>query len=615
MKYGIIVLILFGNLVLNAQDCYWQQKVDYKMDIDFDVEENQFDGHQILKYTNNSPDTLHKVFYHLYFNAFQPGSMMDERSRTISDPDRRVGSRIAELLASEIGYQKIESLKQDGKPLKYIVEGTILEVALNEPILPGKTTVFDMKFKGQVPIQIRRSGRDSYEGIDFSMTQWYPKLSEYDVQGWNANPYIAREFHGVWGDFDVSITMDSKYIIGATGILQNPQEIGYGYQAADSQEPKRKKEITWHFKAENVIDFAWAADRDYKHISKVAHDGTMLHFIFQPAEGASENWALLPSIMDEALKFINANYGKYQFPQYTFIQGGDGGMEYPMITLITGGRNLNGLVGVSVHEWMHSWYQFMLATNESLYPWMDEGFASFASSEVMNHLRKIGKISGNAVDNPHAGTTQSYVSFSKSGLEESLTTHSDHYATNSGYSRGAYTKGSVFLSQLEYVIGEKPFRRGLLRYFNTWKFKHPTPNDLIRIMEKESGIELDWYKEYFVYTTKTIDYGIVNVEKQGKMTKIGLSKIGLMPMPLDIEITKKDGTKEMHYIPMAIMRGEKEFSKGTNVVIEKDWAWTNSSYSFIANVDHSEIESIKIDPSGRMADTDISNNELIIKQE
>jgi len=615
MKKLIFGIFMLGWVGSQGQVGYWQQAVDYKMDIDFDVNEHRYEGQQVITYTNNSPDTLHKVFYHLYFNAFQPGSMMDERSRTIQDPDPRVGNRIAELKEDEIGFQKVKELTQDGSKVDYDVEGTILEVKLAKPILPGGVTKFEMAWDAQIPLQIRRSGRDNAEGVSYSMTQWYPKLAEYDYMGWHANPYIGREFHGIWGDFEVNINIDSKFVIGATGMLQNAQEIGHGFQASDIRQPKLKNKVTWNWKAENVIDFAWAADPDYKHISKIAHDGTMMHFIFQPGEETSENWSSLPKIMDEALRFMNATYGKYQFPQYTFIQGGDGGMEYPMITLITGKRSLGSLVGVSVHEWMHSWYQFTLATNESLYPWMDEGFTSFATSETMNHLIKKGLLPGEYKENPHVGNTMGYAMFSQSGMEEALSTHSDHYNTNTAYGRGSYGKGSVFLSQLEYVIGEKAFRSGLLRYFNTWKFKHPTPNDVIRIMEKESGLELDWYKEYFVNTTKSIDYGISKVQAAKGGTTISLERVGEMPMPIEVEVRKKNGTSELHYIPMRLMRGEKAFTKvkGRKVMTHEDWPWTHKNYEFHIKTKESEIESIKIDPSLRMADVDVNNNERLYR--
>jgi len=225
MKYNRNLLTLLCVITLatvgQAQYGYWQQEADYVMDIDFDIEKHQYKGEQTITYTNNSPDDLDKLFYHLYFNAFQPGSMMDVRSRTITDPDKRVGDRIAALSPEEIGYIKVKSLKVNGKKVKFVTEGTILEVALATPIRSGETATLEMKWDAQVPLQIRRSGRNSSEGIDYSMSQWYPKLSEYDFQGWHPNPYVGREFHGIWGDWQVNITIDSKYILGATGELSN----------------------------------------------------------------------------------------------------------------------------------------------------------------------------------------------------------------------------------------------------------------------------------------------------------------------------------------------------------------------------------------------------------
>ena len=196
---------------------YWQQHVDYQMDIDMDVNNYQYKGKQKLVYTNNSPDVLNKVFYHLYFNAFQPGSEMDVRSRTIADPDPRVGDRISKLKPNEIGYIKVNTLKQNGMALNYNTVGTVLEVDLATPIQPGESVTFNMDFDAQVPLQIRRSGRNNKEGVALSMTQWYPKLAEYDFEGWHADPYIGREFHSVWGDFDLKLTIDKNYVVGGTG--------------------------------------------------------------------------------------------------------------------------------------------------------------------------------------------------------------------------------------------------------------------------------------------------------------------------------------------------------------------------------------------------------------
>jgi hypothetical protein len=612
MKKSILfAALLLGSISLMAQADRWQQRAEYEMEIDFDVKKHQFDGEQRLTYFNNSPDTLHKVFYHLYFNAFQPNSMMDVRSRTIKDADPRVGGRIQELSADEIGYQKVKSLKVDGKKADYEVVGTILEVSLPEPILPNSSVVFEMDFEAQVPVQIRRSGRDNAEGISYSMSQWYPKMCEYDYQGWHANPYVGREFYGIWGDFDVKITIDKDYIIGGTGYLQNPNEIGHGYAPEEKVNRPRGKRLTWHFKAPKVHDFMWGADPDYTHDTFTRKDGTVLHFFYQKNERTEEQWAQLPRVMDRAFDYINEHYGQYPYKQYTFIQGGDGGMEYPMGTLITGERSFPSLVGVSVHELMHSWYQMMLGTNEALYAWMDEGFTSWASSNVMNYLRKEQLLPGMAVDNPHLGSYMGYINFSNSGLEEPLTTHADHFVTNSAYGVASYVKGAVFLEQLKYIIGEEAFEKGMLRYFNTWKYKHPNTNDFIRIMEKQSGLELDWYKEYWVQSTHQIDYAVQSVEDGGRGSVITLEKVGVMPMPFEVEVAFTNGEQKRYYIPLQVLRGHKPLN---GMELSADWPWTHPTYELRVDVPADEIKTVTIDPDRGMADIKQDNNRYEAKE-
>ncbi len=600
---AIAILSCSTGVLLIAQPDRWQQEVDYQMDIDFDVTTHQFTGNQKLRYTNHSPDTLHRAFYHLYFNAFQPGSMMDVRSRNIADPNPKVGSRIVALNEEEIGYLRVDDLTQDGAKVEYREVGTILEVELAKPILPGEEVVFEMDFHAQVPIQIRRSGRDNAEGIAYSMSQWYPKLCEYDYQGWHANPYVGREFYGVWGDFDVKITIDSDYIIGGTGYLQNPEEIGHGYLPEGTPEPNRGDKITYHFKAPTVHDFMWGADPDYKHTTLTRKDGTVLHFFYQTGRDYDIQWEKLPGIMDKAFDFINASYGQYPYDQFSFVQGGDGGMEYPMSTLITGDRSLGSLVGVSIHELFHSWFQGVLGTNESLYGWMDEGFTSYGTVETQNWLADQGVIDyRKPSENFMKRTYNSYFEYMESGLAEPLTTHADHFYTNYGYGRAAYTKGAVFLAQMRYIVGEEAFRSGMLRYFNTWKFKHPNDNDFIRIMERESGLELDWYREYFVFTNKSTDYSVKEVETTDGKSTISLENAGLMPMPLDVKVVMADGAEKLYSIPLRIMRGHKQ---APGMEFLPAWPWTNPEYRF--EVDGTVSEVI-IDPNEGLADLDRSNN-------
>ena len=605
---GFVMAMLMSSFAFGQTD-RWQQAIKYEMEIDMDVKTHQFEGEQKAVYTNNSPEQLNKVFYHLYFNAFQPNSMMDVRSRTIKDPDRRVGDRISKLAEDEVGYQKIKSLKQDGKAVDFEVVGTILEVNLNKPIGAGETSTFEMEFEAQVPLQIRRTGRDNEEGISYSMAQWYPKMAEYDYQGWHSNPYIGREFHGIWGDFDVKITIDKDFILGGTGYVQNPNEVGHGYQE-DGVKPGKGKngKKTWHFKAPKVIDFMWAADPDFTHTKAQVPDGPELHFLYQMNDKTKENWEKLPEYTIKAFEYANKTFGKYPYEQFSVIQGGDGGMEYPMSTLITGERSLGSLVGVTVHEMFHSWYQGVLATNEALYEWMDEGFTSFASSETMNVIMNQGD------ENPQSGNYRGYLSLAASGYEEPMSTHADHYVTNFAYGRAAYSKGATFLGQMRYIMGEDVFYPAMRTYFEDWKFKHPNDNDFIRVMEKESELELDWFKEYWVYSTKQVDYGIKSVfEKDGK-SFVTLEKVGEMPMPLEVTVSYNDGSTEIVYIPLRIMRGEKSFDKDANVKVLPDWPWVFPTYTFELNQPASNIKSMVIDEKEGVADVERANNSFNVEK-
>ena len=603
-KIFLVTIYLFINFHFLAQNSYWQQEIKYDIEVDFDHKMHQFNLSQDITYSNNSPDDLEKVFFHLYYNAFQPGSMMDVRSRTIKDPDSRVGERIYRLKPSEIGFQKIISLKNEkGHDLKFNEQGTILEVFLEKPLRPGKKIKLSMLCHSQVPVQIRRTGRYNQENVAYSMTQWYPKMCEYDLEGWHSNPYIGREFHGVWGEFNVTINIDSSFNLGGTGIIQNPNEVGFGYENEKFRTKKYfNNKLKWKFNAKNVHDFAWAADPFFIHEKSKLSNGTVLHFLHKD-DSLNENWKLLQPYAVKCFEFMNKNYGVYPYKQYSIIQGGDGGMEYPMCTLITAEGSFRGLVSVTVHESIHSWFQGLLGTNESKYEWMDEGFCTYAQYEVLNYLY------GKKQLNPLARQYKSYNRLANSNFQEPLTTHADFYNLNYVYGVNAYNKGSIFLNQLGYVIGTRNLKSGMKKYFDQWKFKHPKPVDFKKIMEQESSLELDWYFEQFITTINKIDYSIYSVESNEGKTKIIIEKIGRIPMPLDISITNIDSTVSWFNIPLRIMRGAKGVDMiGDNVTIKSDWPWVYNFYEFEVDVPKEEILKIEIDASTRLADVFRENN-------
>jgi Peptidase family M1 domain len=614
------ILSSFGTIVAQSSS-YWQQQVDYKMDVVMNVKNYQYKGKQELVYTNNSLDTLKRVYYHLYNNAFQPGSEMDIRLQNIKDPDARmvqkvkVGdkevkeSRIKTLKPNEMGYLKVSNFKQDGLIANAKTVGTLLEVTLAKPILPHSKTTFTLDFDGQVPVQIRRSGRNNAEGVELSMAQWYPKIAEFDFEGWHANPYIAREFHGVWGNFDVKITIDKDYVLGGTGYLQNNNQIGHGYEDAGVTvvHPKNTKTLTWHFYAPMVHDFTWAADKNYLHDIVKGPNNVDLHFLYKNNPKIIENWKVLQPLMIEVMEYFNKTVGDYPYKQYSFIQGGDGGMEYAMCTLILGEGKLEGLVGVATHELGHSWFQHVLASNESKHYWMDEGFTSYIEDLAINEIAEVKK------ENPFEAAYKAYYQLVQSGKEQAQTTHADRYDENRPYSISAYSKGELFLTQLGYIIGQENLDKTLKKYFTDFKFKHPTPNDIKRTAERVSGANLDWYLIDWTQTTNTIDYGIKEVKDEANSSKIILERIGRMPMPIDILIEYTDGTKESFYIPLRMMSFEKENpsrSIGTAIkrTVLSDWAWAYPTYEFSISKNKTAIKKITLDPSGLMADVKLADN-------
>ncbi|MEO5501042.1 MAG: M1 family metallopeptidase [Ginsengibacter sp.] len=619
MKKNLSLFLFFTlcfSLLTQAQPDRWQQGVSYKINADLNAETNLISGIESLEYYNNSPDKLDRVFFHLYWNAFQPGSEMDVRSQELGkitingkpDWDTRVKDRISKLSPSEIGYQNIKSLKMNGVAQPFKVHGTILEVMLTKMIMPKSKVVFDLVFEAQVPIQIRRSGRDNAQGVRYSMSQWYPKMCEYDYQGWHPAQYVAREFYGVWGDYDVTIKIDKTYKLGGTGVLVNANEIGWGYDKPGSELKNiSSQKRTWHFIGKNVHDFVWAADPTYEHLVRVK-DGIMLNVIYKKNDSLEQRWKTVADAAVIVLPYIEKRFGKYAYPQYSFIQGGDGGMEYPMATLIVGPS-----LGTVFHEWMHSWYQMMLGTNENQHPWMDEGFTTWAESKVTayyNSETNKQPAKDSLLPLHLAGAYKGYFSLVRSDLAEPLSTFSDHYNTNVAYGINAYSKGAMFLEQLGYIVSDSTRDKIMLEYYKLWRFKHPNPWDFIKVAEDVSGIQLQWYKEYWINTIKTIDYGIDSLWQEGNISKIRLRRIGEMPMPIDLQLTFKDNKKEMHYVPMDLMLAGKPAETKEKRVVHTEWNWTNPTYTLEFNRPLNELIQVEIDPTKRMADVDQKNNVL-----
>ena len=604
MKKLLFITVLLISPFALSQKNYWQQHVDYKMVVDVDVEKHTYIGTQRLVFTNNSPDKLDRVFYHLYFNAFKPGTDLEQNSRYSTDDSRTMSNNILMLDEKDWGDVQIKSLKQDGVNVKFKVEETILEVELDKPLGSGASTVLEMEFFVQTPAMIRRSGKNSEDNVAFSMSQWYPKLCQYDDEGWHANPYIGREFYGIWGDFDVTINIDKNYTVAGSGYLQNPELVGHGY-APLKKGVKHGDKISWRFIAPNVHDFSWAADPNFTHDYIDIDGGPRMHFFYKADSKYVDLWREFQPNSAEFLKFFSNTIGKYPYKQYSVIMAGDGGMEYAMCTFIdgVGHPTLRSLYSVTSHEIAHTWFQFLMATNESKHSWMDEGFTSYIDDVALNVVLKEGK------SLPNAKAYSDYFRWVATGLEEPMTTHADRFKYNTGYGMSAYDKGSIFLSQLQYVIGKDNFDKTLKKYFDDWAFKHPKPNDFIRSAENVSGLELDWYLLDWAQSTMTIDYSVNSLYGVDNKTKVVLKRIGQMGMPIDLRVELISGEILDFNIPMTKMRGHKPTEKST---LLKSWSWAKPYYELWIDVDSKNISEIIIDPKNEMADINRDNNQLVL---
>jgi len=606
-------LFLLTGTLYSQQGPYYQQQAKYKMEIDVDAANFTYNGKQSLSYTNNSPDELKVVYFHLYWNAFRAGSMMDQRVQNqVPNGDSRLQqngvSRLASIPAEEAGAQNIHWIKQGNKSLKFEVQETIMKVTLAEPIKPGSTTQFTMEWDAVIPKQIRRSGRNNREGIDMTMTQWFPKIAEYDYDGWATFDYIGREFHAPFSDFDVQIKIDKEYVMGAGGTLLNPGEVK-GYVPNANVKSSSEGKATWKWSAKNLLDFAWAADRDYTVEQFTVLGGPEVTYVYQKSDKTAF-WELSKPHITKFFQIMNATFGPYQYPTYSFVQGGDGGMEYGMTTMILGEhRSLESLVGLMVHEGAHMWFQHMLATNESMSPWMDEGFTSYAETLVMSQLFPPKQ----PQPNPFVGSIRGYANFTKTGKEEPAVYLADHHDDGRAYSIASYVKGETFLVQLGYIVGEPTLKLIMKEYFNQWKMKHSTGRDFMHIAQKLSGMDLKWFYHYWINTTKTIDYAVKNVQYDVSSTTITLQNKGQVPMPIDFSILTKDNIVINYHIPMNMTREWKANDIYGSFATLPYWPWTQNEYSFTVPFTKEQIEALGIDFSQRLADINPEDNTMEVK--
>jgi len=602
----LLALLFLPSILLG-----WQQRVHYAMDITLDAENHSYTGTQRLVYHNNSPDTITEVYYHLFYEAFKPGSMMDLRDRSLPTPSLAV----SRLSPDEQGAVDVGSLRQNGAALRWSIDETILRAELARPLAPGDSTVLEMSWRTRIPRLTRRGGWMSREGVEYSMSQWYPKLAEYDANGWHPDEYVRREFYGVYGTFDVALTLPARYVVGATGVVTNPGEVGCGYElgAVDTiivSPASGTGNKTWRFHAENVHDFAWVADPNYVHQITSWQNVTIHLLVTRPQ---AFRWSDAGIWTRATMAYFSQRFGRYAWPQFTVAMAGDGGMEYPQLIMITGARTPASLAGVIAHELGHQWYYGMIGNNETQEAWLDEGFAQYLTDEAS---RELFGIQGGP--NPYTGlervvypwvpekwaNVDGYYQYAIEGFDEPLNTYHDRFREDAT-SGLVYSKGEAVLRQLQYMFGDSLFDRAMRHYYDRWRFRHPGTRDFERAMEEASGMRLDWFFNEWIGSRKLCDYAIESIGSEpsdsGFTTTLELSNREEAIMPLDITLTYEDGSTAVANVPV------EEWRKPDVAFHLPRWKWVAAEYS-ASFTTPKRVTRATIDTSTLLLDIDRTNN-------
>lgn len=626
---GIICLISV-NFILPKKltaSTYWQQRVRYTINAQLDTKNHVVNGEETLVYYNNSPDTLHTVYFHLYQNAFRKGSYYDLRLRESKS------NRIKKLSPKQEGSTDILTFAINGQKFnRYTIDNTVMRVDLPQPLISGDSLKFSATFVTKFGSVNRRMHRI---GNTYVVAHWYPRIAVYDKhRGWNIDQHLGNEFYGDFGHFNLNITLPANYIVGATGTLLNrsatlPDTLMAKLNLANFKDkpwgekssiimPPTDKTKTWRYSAENVHDVAWIASPDFR-IGIAEWDGIKVYAYARELHASL--WQDAAEFSAKIIQNYSENWGRYEYPKM-IVADVNSGMEYPMLTA-DGGKS-PAYYGLFAHEIAHNWFYGMLGSNETYRAMMDEGFTNFITAVGMKQMwgpndNTYWDITGNwyqkhfypRYSRKYARNDLKYTRIAKTGyLTDPLATHSDKFNSYRAY-RQVYYKTATMLYNLQYLLGDNLFQKAMRNYISQWKFKHPYPDDFQRSIESTVGTDLHWFFNAWIYHTHTVDYeicGMYNKKNSGESytASIKLRRNGFMHMPVDLRVTKKDGTTEKWTIPV----NDKFVKNVPNVQVAKPWfGWdgTNKDYtlSFQTN---SPVKKAQIDPSGRLADINRLNN-------
>ncbi len=549
---------------------YWQQRADYRITAVLDTAAAVLHGRETIHYVNHSPDTLAYLWMQVEQNICAPNSIMN----VLNQPPLVFGDVSFDFSCGNFrGRPTLESATIAGANLERANYGTTMRVNLPAPLAPGRSVDMDFAWHFTVPEQgVGRMGRD---GPLFEIAQWYPRMAVYDdVRGWNHEPYIgAGEFYLEYGDYDVTLTVPSSYIVAATGELQNPAQVLTPAQRArlaiarrsdtaiaiiardevghvERTRPSGAGSRSWHFTARNVRDFAWAAAPNWQWDAS-AYDGILIETLYR---STADKWPEANRMGRAAIKYFSEQWYRYPWSHATTVEGPVQGMEYPMLTFVPNNSTREDQQWDLAHEFGHEWFPMIVGSNERLYPWMDEGFNTFIDlHNAALYFR--GTPYGDTVEvHPlHLAATHT-----TPGEEQPLITNPTEVRDLMWV---GYEKPALMLQTLRFeVLGPERFDVAFRDYIRTWAFKHPTPADFFRLMRDASGMDLDWFWRDWIFTTARLDQAVDSVARRADGgTNVYLSNRGTMVMPAELLLTFDDGSTETVRLPVEMWNLGQQF--------------------------------------------------------